>query len=93
MEFFSTQNATYDWLLKFLSMIKKMAEKMLRKGKRGGKFPHSPILHYACGSMYVVHCFATKKQKSSPQSQATALFLPLFSVNNDLQKAIISPGH
>ena len=25
------------------------------------KFPDSPILHYACGSMYVVLCFATKK--------------------------------
>ena len=25
------------------------------------KFPHSPILHYACGSMCVVLCFATKK--------------------------------
>ena len=27
------------------------------------KFPHSPILHYACGSMYVVRCFTTKKQQ------------------------------
>ena len=27
------------------------------------KFPHSPILHYACGSMGVVLCFATKKQQ------------------------------
>ena len=27
------------------------------------KFPHSPILHYACGSMYVVLCFTTKKQQ------------------------------
>ena len=27
------------------------------------KFPHSPILHYACGLMYVVLCFATKKQQ------------------------------
>ena len=27
------------------------------------KFPHSPILHYACGSMLVVLCFATKKQQ------------------------------
>ena len=27
------------------------------------KFPHNPILHYACGLMYVVVCFATKKQQ------------------------------
>ena len=27
------------------------------------KFPHSPILHYACGPMYVVLCFTTKKQQ------------------------------
>ena len=27
------------------------------------KFPHSAILHYTCGSMCVVLCFATKKQQ------------------------------
>ena len=27
------------------------------------KFPHSPILHNACGSMCVVLCFATKQQQ------------------------------
>ena len=27
------------------------------------KFLHSSILHYACGSMCVVLCFATKKQQ------------------------------
>ena len=35
----------------------------LRKGGIAAKFPHSPILHYACGSMYVVLCFITKKQQ------------------------------
>ena len=33
--------------------------------KHWDKFPHSPILHYACGSMCVVLCFATKKQKKN----------------------------
>ena len=32
-------------------------------GSIRAKFPHSPILQYACGSMYVVLCFATKKQQ------------------------------
>ena len=27
------------------------------------KFPHSPILHYACGSMYVNLCLSTRKQQ------------------------------
>ena len=27
------------------------------------KFPHSPILHYACGSVYIVLYFSTKKQQ------------------------------
>ena len=49
------------------------------------KFPHSPILHYACGSMCVVLCFATKKQqKQRKVPQRVVLFLPLFSVNNNL---------
>ena len=26
-------------------------------------FPYSPIFHYACGSMYVVVCLATRKQQ------------------------------
>ena len=31
--------------------------------RRRAKFPHSPILHYACGSMYVVPCLSTRKQQ------------------------------
>ena len=56
---------------------------MLRRSWTGGnhhmevkmaKFPHSPILYYACGSMYVT------KTATSP----VALFLPLFScVHNE----------
>ena len=53
--------------------------------KPGAKFPHSPILHYACGSMYVVLCFATKKQqKKRIVPQRVVCFLTLLSVNNDL---------
>ena len=51
------------------------------------KFPHSPILHYASGSMCVVLCFATKKQQKTAHGPiAMTLFLPLFSVN------LLSPG-
>ena len=34
-----------------------------RQMRMSAKFPPSPILHYACGSRYVVLCFATKKQQ------------------------------
>ena len=34
-----------------------------QSAKLAAKFPCSPILHYVCGSMCVVLCFATKKQQ------------------------------
>ena len=42
-----------DALPRLLMTVKKEVE----------KFPHSPILHCACGSMHAVFCFATKKQQ------------------------------
>ena len=39
------------------------AGREVRVNKNWAKFPHSPILHYACGSMYAVLCFTTKKQQ------------------------------
>ena len=43
------------------------------------------FINYVCGSMYVVLCFATKKQPKKAHSPTTvALFLPLFSFKNDL---------
>ena len=42
------------------------------------KFPHSPILHYACGSMCVVLCFTTNKQKQRIVSELLYCFCHYF---------------
>ena len=45
------------------SQIQGYLQKLTIKRHSRIKFPHRPILHYACGSMYVVLCFPTKKQQ------------------------------
>ena len=72
-------------LSQLLSFFCQFLSAFVELEKDWAKFPHSPILHYACGSIYVVLCFATKKQqKQRIVPQRIVLFFTLFSVNNDL---------
>ena len=49
--------------------------------KELAKFPHSPILHYACGSICVVLC---SRYQETTKTAHSSIAIALFSVNNDL---------
>ena len=68
----------FDFLLPRVEFVL-LHSVILTCGSNQAKFPHSPILHYACGSMYVVLCFATKKQqKPRIVSKRVVLFFTLY---------------
>ena len=53
-------------------------ESVMSKIDKLAKFPHSTILHYACGSMKVVLCLHQETTKTAHSPTAVALFLPYF---------------